>query len=146
MNSLVKLRVHSMTAIITRNVTQSNRWRHEIRRYKESLQLGDLWRHTIKMLIKLPVFLKKHQVMKMYGGVEMQLHAFLTSTIGRKSSASHPGRFTLIKKCLQYPLCRRLRGSVSQFGHCVKRRSLFPRPESSPEPRPLCPQSSRYTK
>jgi hypothetical protein len=38
---------------------------------KESLQPGDLWRHIIKMLAKLPACPKKHDVMKMYGGAEM---------------------------------------------------------------------------
>jgi hypothetical protein len=38
---------------------------------KESLQPGDLRRHTIKILAKLPVCLKKHEVMKMNGGAEM---------------------------------------------------------------------------
>jgi len=34
------VRVHSVTAIITRNVTQSNRWRYKIRWYKRKSPAG----------------------------------------------------------------------------------------------------------
>jgi hypothetical protein len=43
----------------------------------------------------IPLCLTKHHTMKMHGGVEVQLHAFLTSAVdGDDWSASRPGRFT----------------------------------------------------
>jgi hypothetical protein len=39
--------------------------------------------------------------MKAYGGVDVYIHIFLTSTlVGGEWSASHPGRFTPVKKPL----------------------------------------------
>jgi hypothetical protein len=46
----------------------------------------------------------KHYSIKEYGGVDVQIHIFLTSTLaGGVWSASRPGRFTL-----RYPLDRSL--------------------------------------
>jgi hypothetical protein len=43
----------------------------------------------------LSLCLTKHHAMKMYWGVEVKLHAFLTSALnGGEWSASRPGRFT----------------------------------------------------
>jgi hypothetical protein len=37
--------------------------------------------------------------MKMYGGVDVQIHLFLTSVlVGDEWSASHPGRFTPVER------------------------------------------------
>jgi hypothetical protein len=53
--------------------------------------------------------------MKTYGGVDEQLHAFLTSTLDEgKLSASRPGRFTPRERAPQYPLDRRLGGRSEQ--------------------------------
>jgi hypothetical protein len=49
----------------------------------------------VKVKVKLSLCLTKHHAMKMYWGVEVQLHGFLTLVLdGGEWSASHPGRFT----------------------------------------------------
>jgi hypothetical protein len=46
-----------------------------------------------------PCALTKHYTIKAYWGVEVELHAFLTSTLdGGECSASRPGRFTSREK------------------------------------------------
>jgi hypothetical protein len=41
------------------------------------------------------MFLSKHSAIKMYGGVEVQLHVFLTLVLDEDEwSASHPSHFT----------------------------------------------------
>jgi hypothetical protein len=57
--------------------------------------------------------------MKMFGGVEVQLHAFLTSKLdGGEYSASHPGsRFTARERALAHPLNRRL-GGLQSWSAC----------------------------
>jgi hypothetical protein len=45
--------------------------------------------------VKLSLCLTKHHAVKMYGGVEVQIHVFLTSVLdGGKWSVSRPRRFT----------------------------------------------------
>jgi hypothetical protein len=57
--------------------------------------------------------------MKTYWGVEIQLHAFLTSALdGGEWSASHPGRFTP-REIPWYPLDRRLGGLRSGLDRVV---------------------------
>jgi hypothetical protein len=55
--------------------------------------------------------------MKIYEGVEVQLHSFLNSALdGGNWSASRPGRYTLWKEP-QCPLERRLGGPQSRSGY-----------------------------
>jgi len=64
--------------------------------------------YTVKVMLSL--CLTKHHAMKMQWGVEVQLHAFLSSAIdGGEWSASRPGRFTP-RKSPWYPLDRWLGG------------------------------------
>jgi hypothetical protein len=49
----------------------------------------------VKVKVKLPLCLTKHHAMKVYWGMEVQLHTFLTSALdGGVWSALRPGRFT----------------------------------------------------
>jgi hypothetical protein len=49
----------------------------------------------VKLKLSLCSFLTEHHAMKVYWGVKVQLHAFLTSALdGGEWSASHHGRFT----------------------------------------------------
>jgi len=51
----------------------------------------------LKARVKLPLCLTKHHAMKTYRGVEVSLHAFLTSAPDRGEwSASRPGRLNLV--------------------------------------------------
>jgi hypothetical protein len=55
--------------------------------------------------------------MKACGGVDVEIHIFLTLTLaGGEWSASRPGRFTPEKKRPWYPLDRRLGGHKTQYG------------------------------
>jgi hypothetical protein len=57
------------------------------------------------------LYLTKHHAMRMYGGQEEYLHAFLISALNRgESSASRSGRFTPEERAPQYPLDRGLSG------------------------------------
>jgi hypothetical protein len=52
------------------------------------------WKTCSKVKVKLPLRLTKHHILKTYGRVEVQLHAFLTSALdGGEWSRSRPGRF-----------------------------------------------------
>jgi len=60
--------------------------------------------------VELFLCLTKHHAMKTYGGVELQIHAFITSALdGGEWSASRPGRFTPGNKA-RYTLDRWLAG------------------------------------
>jgi hypothetical protein len=55
--------------------------------------------------------------MKAYGGLDVEIHIFLTSALaGAELSASRPGRFTLGERAPWYPLDRRLSGPQSRSG------------------------------
>jgi hypothetical protein len=55
--------------------------------------------------------------MKMYGGMALYLHAFLTSVLDEGEwSASRPGRFITGETAPRYPLDRRLDGPQSLSG------------------------------
>jgi hypothetical protein len=52
-------------------------------------------------MVKLSLCLTKYHVMKMYGGVEVQLHLiFISALDGGEWSASGPGRITLGEKAM----------------------------------------------
>jgi hypothetical protein len=71
--------------------------------------------------IKMKIKITTHNAMKKYGGVEVQLHAFLTSALyGGEWSDSRAGRFTTHKKGCQYSLGRGLDGPQSRSGSSNK--------------------------
>jgi hypothetical protein len=64
----------------------------------------------VKVKVKLSLCLTMHHEMKTYWGVEVYLHAFLTSALdGGEWSASRPGRFTPKERA---PGTHRIRGWV----------------------------------
>jgi hypothetical protein len=77
--------------------------------------------------VKLSLCLTKHHAMKTYWGVEVQLHAFLTSALdGGEWSASRPGRFTPREKA---PFTHWIGGSVgprADLDAVVKRKISSP--------------------
>jgi hypothetical protein len=82
--------------------------------------------------------------MKVYGGVDVQIHIFLTSTlVGSEWSTSRPGRFILGKKPW-YPVDRRLGGLSTGLDDVEKREFLIITGlESCPSV--VQPVASRYT-
>jgi hypothetical protein len=53
------------------------------------------------MVVKLSLCVTKHYAVKMYGGVDVQIHVFLTSALlGDEQSASRSGRPVLGEKAL----------------------------------------------
>jgi hypothetical protein len=78
------------------------------------------WEERTSYIIKffcLPISLCSVCAMKTYGGVDVQIHTFLTSTLVRGEwSASCPGRFTPRERANWYPLVRRLVGLQSLSG------------------------------
>jgi hypothetical protein len=49
----------------------------------------------LRIKVKLSLWLTKYHAMKTYGGMEIQMHVFLTSTLdGGEWLDSRPGRFT----------------------------------------------------
>jgi hypothetical protein len=53
----------------------------------------------IEVKVKESLALSEHHTTKAYWGVEVQLHAFLTSALdGGEWSASRPGRFTPVER------------------------------------------------
>jgi hypothetical protein len=63
--------------------------------------------------------------MKMYGGVEVQLHSFLTSTLdGREQSYSRPDHFVSEKNPISHGMEGRL-GPIAGFDTLEKRKISF---------------------
>jgi hypothetical protein len=74
-----------------------------------------------------------HDATKVYGGVEIQIHTFLTSTLHEgKGSSSSPGRFIPGKRMLWYPLDRRLGGPQSRSGRGGEEKNSQPLPGLQP--------------
>jgi hypothetical protein len=65
--------------------------------------------------VKIKSYLTKYHAMKAYEGMEIELHAFLTSALeGGEWSASRRGRFTPRGNTSRYPMDRRLGGPQSR--------------------------------
>jgi hypothetical protein len=81
--------------------------------------------------------------MKVYGGVDVEIHIFLTSALVRREwSASRPGRFTPWPKSARYPLDRRLVEPRSRSGRRGKVKILTP---EGRELRSLCRPARNQT-
>jgi hypothetical protein len=84
--------------------------------------------------------------MKMYWGVEVELHAFLTSALGGgERSASLPGRFTPRERALGVHWIGSWVGSRAVLDTVVKRKIPSPRRESNPRTPIVQPVAQRYT-
>jgi hypothetical protein len=74
--------------------------------------------------------------MKAYGGVDVQIHIFLTAAlVGGEWSASCPSHFTPRGKSPLYPLDRRFGGPKSQSGQHGEEKILDPTVTRTPIPR-----------
>jgi hypothetical protein len=92
----------------------------------------------VKEAVNLSLCLTKHYAIKTYWGVEVQLHAFLTSAIdGGVWSASHPGRFTPKERA---PCTHWIGGLGPRAGVDTVAKKKFPAPVGN---RTLEPRSSR---
>jgi hypothetical protein len=81
--------------------------------------------------------------MMTYGGVDAQIHVFLTSPLaGCESSASRPGRFTP-RGDPRYPLERTLSGQQNRSGLREEEKILDPTGTRIPTPL-VQPVASRY--
>jgi hypothetical protein len=79
--------------------------------------------------------------MKTYGGVDVQIHVFITSAlVGGEWSASRPGRLTPCKDP-RYPLDRRLDGPQIRSGWYEEVKILYPTGTWTPVSRTLSQQS-----
>jgi hypothetical protein len=75
--------------------------------------------------------------MKMYEGVDVQIHIFLTLIlVGGEWLVSRPGQFTPGKKSPRYPLDRRLGGSLNEYGQLGEEKNLAPTGTRTPTPWP----------
>jgi hypothetical protein len=84
--------------------------------------------------------------MKTYWGVEVQLHAFLTSALDEGEwSVSRPGRFTPRGRAPNTPWIGDCVGPRAVLGTVVKRNIPSPRRESKPRTPIVQPVAQRYT-
>jgi len=78
------------------------------------------------------MYLIKYHTMKTYGGVEVQLHSFITLALdGDEWSAWCPNHFTLQKRSW-YPFHRRLAGHQSLSGCSGWEKKSLPLPGIKP--------------
>jgi hypothetical protein len=71
----------------------------------------------------------EHHTIKTYWGVEVKLHAFLTSALdGGEWSASQPGRFTPGEYSSRFPLDRMWGGLQNRSGHGGAEKNSKPQP------------------
>jgi hypothetical protein len=83
--------------------------------------------------------------MKTYGGVDVQIHIFLTSAlVGGEWSASLRCRFTPGKEP-PYQFYRRLGGPQSRSGRYGEVKIFYPTGTLTPSPLVVQPVASRYT-
>jgi hypothetical protein len=83
--------------------------------------------------------------MKKYGGVDVQIHVFLTSALVEDEwSASRPGRFTPEKEP-PVPLARRLGGPHIRSGWREEVQKFWPYQDSNADLSAVRPVASRYT-
>jgi hypothetical protein len=88
----------------------------------------------------------KHYTMKVYGGVDVYLHIFLTSALaGGEWSASRTSCFTFGEGSPQYPLDMRLGGPQSRSGGCGDEKILHPTGTQTSTFSVVQPIASRYT-
>jgi hypothetical protein len=84
--------------------------------------------------------------MKAYWGVDVQLHAFLTSTLdGGEWSASHPGRLTPRERAPGTQWIGGWVGPRAVLDTVVKRKIPSPRRESNPRTPIVQAVAQRYT-
>jgi hypothetical protein len=100
----------------------------------------------LKVKVKLSLCLSQHHAMKTYWGVELQLHAFLTSALGGGEwSDSRPGRFTPRERAPSSHWIGGWMGPRTVLGTVVKRSIPSPRLESKPRTPTVQPIAQRYT-
>jgi hypothetical protein len=114
--------------------------------HPSSLQLlpqVDLYCKKVKAMC---LCLTKRHAMKTYGGVEVQLHAYLTPGIdGGEWSASGPGRFTLKEGAPGTHWIGGWMGPRTVLDAVMKRKIPSPRRESNPRTPIVLPVAQRYT-
>jgi hypothetical protein len=99
-----------------------------------------------KVKVKLPLCLTKHHSMKTYWGVEVLLHAFLTSALdGGEWSASRPGRFTPRERAPGTHSIGGWVGPRAVLNAMVKREIPSPCRKSNPRTPIVQPIAQRYT-
>jgi hypothetical protein len=96
--------------------------------------------------VKLSLCLTKHHAMKTYWGMEVQLHAFLTSALdGSEWSASRPDRFTPRKRVPGTHWTGGWVGPRAVLDAVMKKKILSPRRVSNPRTPIVQPAAQRYT-
>jgi hypothetical protein len=81
--------------------------------------------------VHLSMCLIKHHVMKMYGGVEVYLHAFLNSALDRSEAVNCTSALSR-RRISRYLLYRRLGGPQRRFLRCREESYPLPRRKSKP--------------
>jgi hypothetical protein len=100
----------------------------------------------LKVKVKLSLCLTKNHTMKTYWGVEVELHAFLTSALdGDEWSTSRPGRFTPRERAPRTHWIGCWVGPRSVLDTVVKRKILSPRRQSKPRTPLVQPVAEGYT-
>jgi hypothetical protein len=101
--------------------------------------------HFNKVKVKLSLRLTKHHAMKTYWGVEVQLHACLTSALdGDEWSASRPGRLTPRKRAPGIHWIGGWVGPRAVLGTMVKRKFPSPRGKLNPRTPIVQPVAQHY--
>jgi hypothetical protein len=100
--------------------------------------------HTVDLILQ-SLCLIKHHTMTMYGGMELELHTFLTSILdGGKQSGSCPGRLTPGKRALNTHWTGVCGGSKTGLDAVEKRGTSAPAGNRTPAPWSSSPLHSHY--
>jgi hypothetical protein len=100
----------------------------------------------VKVKAKMSLCLTKHHAMKTHWGVEVYLHAFLTSALhGGEWSASRAGRFTPREKAPGTHWIGGWVGPRAVLDAVMKRKIPNPRRKSNPRTPIVLPVAQRYT-